>query len=82
MNPTITAAYEAGRAARAAGQEATSNPHDEWELGVAWAAGWHEMTGGEYKTSGLRELVTQNRALRLNWLLHNEGGYTRTRGGA
>ena len=81
MTP-IVLAYEAGRAARAAGQEATSNPHHDWELGVAWAAGWHGMTGGEYKTKGLRDLVTQNRALRLNWLLHNEGCCPRVGGGA
>lgn len=41
MNPAFTAAHEAGRRARAAGWSATDNPHDDWLLGVAWAAGWH-----------------------------------------
>lgn len=41
MNPTLATAHEAGRRARAAGWSATDNPHDDWLLGVAWAAGWH-----------------------------------------
>ena len=70
---TIARAYEAGRAARAAGQEATSNPHDDWELGVAWAAGWHWMNGNEAGTSGLRDLVAQNRVIGLYRLFLKEG---------
>jgi hypothetical protein len=41
MTPAIAAAYEAGQRARAAGWSAVDNPHDDWWLGVAWAAGWH-----------------------------------------
>lgn len=41
IHPTLTAAYEAGARARAAGWSATDNPHHDWLLGVAWAAGWH-----------------------------------------
>lgn len=37
----VQAAYHAGRAAAGDGVPAGANPHDDWSLGVAWAAGWH-----------------------------------------
>ena len=43
MTPAHIAAHEAGRRARSAGWSAVDNPHHDWWLGVAWAAGWHGM---------------------------------------
>lgn len=76
---TISQAYEAGRRARTLGHEATTNPHDDWELGVAWAAGWHGMNGNEYGTSVLRDLVAQNRIAGLYRLFLKESCYPRAR---
>jgi hypothetical protein len=43
MTKAIIAAHEAGQRARSAGWSAVDNPHNDWWLGVAWAAGWHGM---------------------------------------
>lgn len=43
MTPAHIAAHEAGQRARSAGWSAVDNPHNDWWLGVAWAAGWHGM---------------------------------------
>ena len=44
MDPQdLAGSYIAGRAAAAIGEPATSNPHHDWERGVAWAAGWHHV---------------------------------------
>ena len=57
----LAGSYIAGKAARALGEPATSNPHNEWAAGVAWAAGWHRMDFNEYVEAGIGDLVRQNR---------------------
>ena len=62
MTPAHIAAHEAGRRARVAGWSAVDNPHDDWWLGVAWAAGWHGMPL-ERPVVAVRPLDVQTRML-------------------
>lgn len=50
----VRAVYEAGREARRQGRFAGANPHTDYHLGTAWAAGWHH---GIKMPAGLRTCV-------------------------
>ena len=76
MTP-IARAYEAGRAARAAGWYPTDNPYGDWELGVAWATGWHAGDAPKPGDDGMLRLQAS-----LIPLPDNEGCCPRVGGGA
>ena len=73
MTP-IVLAYAAGRAARAAGWYPTDNPYGDWEMGVAWTAGWYE----DVSLPPHSMLAVQCESIKT--LIRLEGGYPRGTG--
>lgn len=51
-------AYDAGRRARGNGTQYWHNPHLDWPLAVAWAAGWHHIEPDDL-ISGAGSMVHQ-----------------------